>query len=43
MYVVYDRAGKEKLGEHADKKDAMRQLAATRLSEARRITSITSI
>ena len=41
-YVVYSKAGK-RLGEHATKKDAMRQLAAIEMAKAKRTTALTSM
>lgn len=35
-YVVYDSAGKKKLGEHPDKESAVKQVAAIEISKKER-------
>lgn len=35
-FVVYDSAGKEKLGEHDTKEQAIKQIAAIEISKAKR-------
>jgi hypothetical protein len=35
-YVVYDSSGEKKLGEHATKEEAVKQIAAIEISKAKR-------